>query len=206
MPNIVKRTKSVGLQGATGATGLQGATGATGLQGPTGPEGPQGPVGTSVFSALYPYPTSVRIGNLTAASRTYLITFSMTSNHTFFNTSIFYNSVGSDNARIGIYRGDLSNATLVGQTASSIPTSGYFTRAFVAIAGQSLSFTAGEQICVMYTTSGSTSSPSYFTGASNLGLASISSTTYLANCPSTLSSTVPPSQSTTTVRICMDMT
>ena len=204
-----------GLTGATGAQGIQGLTGATGAQGPigpagadgavgaTGPIGPEGPPGPAVFGSLYPFPTSIKTGQLTAATRTYCVTYSMVASVTFANASNFFNSVGSDAYRVGIYRGDLSTGVLVGQTTNTAPTSGYNTKTFTVVSGQSLAFTAGSQITVAYTTSGSTSNPAYFTGTANINLATISFTNYTAGFPAAVTGIA--SQSATTVRICMEM-
>ena len=186
-----------GPQGPTGPTGPQGPIGATGPQGEPGPPGP------TQFGALYPFPTAGRTGQLTAATRTYCVTYTMVASATFANASVFFSSVGADSYRVGIYRGDLTTGVLVGQTGSAAPTSGYNTKTFTVVSGQSLAFTAGSQVTVAYTTSGSTSNPAYFTSTSNINLATISSTNQTAGFPSAITGIT--GQAATTVRICMEM-
>ena len=193
---FVKGDGSLDSVGPQGPQGPQGATGATGVTGAQGIDGP------SVFGGLYPFSSATRTGVLTAASRTYCTTYTMTATHTLTTVSVFYGSAGSDTARIGIYRGDLTTATLVGQTVSSTATSNYMTRTIVAEANQNLNFAFGEQITVAYTTSGSTSTPAFRTTTSNIALGVISSTTYQSNFPTSISSIAAPTATTT--RICME--
>ena len=193
----------IGPAGVAGAQGPAGEQGATGPAGPTGPQGEMGPAGPALFGALYPFTTAMRTGMLTAATRTYIVTYTMTTSATFSAVSVFFSSVGADSYRVAIYRGDLSSAVLVGQTNNLAPTSGYNTKSFTVVSGQSLSFTAGSQVSVAYTTGGSTSNPAYFTSSSNANIATISSSNQTAGFPTAITGIT--SQSATTVRICMEM-
>lgn len=132
------------------------------------------------FSFVYPYPTATRTVIIGAGTRTLCNTYTMTSNITFSSASLFFPVTGSDTTRVGIYRGDLTTATLVGQTASTAPSSAYFTRTITVVVGQSLTFTVGQQIVIAFTQNGSTTSISTTTGVSNLALAFISTTGYSA--------------------------
>ena len=203
-------TGSQGIQGPTGSQGIQGVTGSTGsqgiqgIQGPTGIQGVTGPAGQSNYSSIYPFSSSIRTGQLSTGTKTYLVTYTMTASVTIVNTSNVFNSVGSDLYRVSIYRGDLDNGVLVAQTASTAPSSPYMTKAFVLVSGQSLSFSAGQQITVGYTKSGSTSNPAFFTSSiSNNNIASISNNNYTSGFPTNTSAI--NGQSDTTVRICMDI-
>jgi hypothetical protein len=126
----------------------------------------------------------------------------MLASYTLATISIFLYQIGSDNFRFGIYRGDLSTTTLVGQTSSGIPIcNGYETRNLTAISGQNLSFVTREQIVVAFTISDNTSNPSYLTSISNIALATISSTTYISGFPTLISSMT--GETATTSRICL---
>ena len=179
--------------GATGATGNIGSTGSTGAAGPPGP---------TIYGTLYPYPTSIRTGFLTAASRTYLATYTMVSSATFATASIYFGSAGSDVNRIGIYRGDLTTATLVGQTTGISAGTNYFTRTITVVAGQSLSFTPGSQVTVAFTISGSTTTPSYYT-ADTSSTGRISTSTYTGGFPTLISGIA--GANVTLNRICLEM-
>jgi hypothetical protein len=122
------------------------------------------------FSSLYPYPTSIRSVTTGSGTRTLCATYTMTADITFTNASIFFPVVGSNVSRVGIYKGDLTPATLVGQTASSVSSSSYSTRALTLVVGQSLTCTIGQQIVISFTNGGSTSTT---LGVSNLALAFI---------------------------------
>ena len=127
----------------------------------------------------------------------------MTSNITFSSASLFFPTTGSDTTRVGIYRGDLTTATLVGQTSSSAPTSNYYTRAITLVTG-SLSFVIGNQIVVAYSSNGSTSAIVTTTGVSNIALATLSGTGYAtAGFPSLISGVA--TQAATTMRMCLDL-
>ena len=200
----VGATGSVGPAGPAGPAGADGVAGVAGAIGATGPPGEMGPAGPALYGALYPFPSAIRTGLLTAATRTYLVTYSMVTSATFASTSTFFASVGSDSYRVGIYRGDLSSGVLVGQTSSVAPTSGYNSKTFVLVSGQSLSFTAGSQVSVAYTTAGSTSNPAFVTsGSVNIALATISSTNNTGGFPSLITGVT--GQSATGTRICMEM-
>ena len=132
------------------------------------------------FSFVYPYPTANRTVITAPGTRTLCNTYTMTSNITFSTASLFFPITGSDVNRVGIYRGDLTTATLVGQTTSNAPSSGYTTRPITAVVGQSLTFTVGQQIVIAFTINGGTTSIATTTGISNLALAFISPTAYSA--------------------------
>lgn len=155
-----------------------------------------------VYSFVYPYPTSVKTGTLSVSTITYCNTYTMTSNITFSNASMFLYQAGSDFSRVGIYRGDLTTAILVGQTDKSPPTSDYYTRTLTAIGGESLTFSVGEQIVVAYTKNGSTTSIVSTTGVSNLALACVSNIGYSTGFPSSISGIAAPSA--TPIRVCID--
>jgi hypothetical protein len=112
----------------------------------------------------------------------------MTSNITFTTASLFFPISGADVNRVGIYRGDLTTATLVGQTTSNAPTSAYTTRVLTAVVGQSLTFTIGQQIVVAFAINGASTSIATTTGPSNIALAFLSATSYsLAGFPTLIS-------------------
>ena len=195
-----------GTNGATGATGPQGTAGTNGtngLDGSTGATGPQGTAGPAIYGSIYPFPTAIRTGTLVSATRTYFVTYTLSVSATFNSASQFFGTQGSDSYRVAVYRGDLTTATLVGQTASTAPTSTYNTKSISVISGQSLTFTAGSQVVVGYATAGSTSTPAYYTSISNIALALISTTNYTGGFPTLISSVTP--QAATTVRITMDV-
>ena len=130
-----------GLTGAAGAAGSNGAVGATGVagaDGAAGATGADGAPGPSIFSSLYPFPTAIRTGALTAATRVYLVTYTMTASTTIANASTFFGTPVSDSYRVAVYRGDLSNGILVAQTTSVAATSTYNTKPFTVVSGQSL--------------------------------------------------------------------
>ena len=195
-----------GLAGDTGAAGPQGSKGDTGAMGPQGSKGDtgaMGPAGPSVFSGLYPFPISIRNSMISPGSKTYITTYTMLVSTTFTSVSNFFEGPTSDQYRVAIYRGDLSNATLVAQTNNLAPTSGYNTKLFTLSSGQNLSFTIGSQISIAYTISGATTSHPNYTGVSNAALATISSTKYTDGFPAAITGIA--SQSATTVRICMEL-
>jgi len=159
----------------------------------------------SSFSSIYPYPTSIRTVALGGATRTLCATYTMTSNITFTTASLFFPVIGSDVSRVGIYRGDLTTATLVGQTASSVPLSAYTTRTLTLVVGQSLTFTIGQQIVIAFATNGSSgTNTSTTTGPLNIGVAFISGTSYsAAGFPALISGIASPAA--TSIRMCMDL-
>jgi hypothetical protein len=204
-----------GPPGPQGIQGIQGETGPTGPQGSTGPQGPQGEPGPVIASTTAPYPYPVVIKTTATyspswASGTYLFTYTMTGSFTFSQVATHFSTPGSSTYRIGIYRGDLSSATLMGETLSNAaPTSTYNVKAVTVKtgSGQSLTFLVGEQVVIAYSIGGSTSVASITTGPSNIALAAWSS-----GAQYTGSSTFfPPSIATitgrvvTTNRICLDM-
>jgi hypothetical protein len=168
------------------------------------PVGPQGIPGPSVFAGLYPFNIASNNLTLSASSKTYYTTYTMTASSTITKASIYYVTAGSDNARIAIYRGDLNTATLMGQTTSTAPTSNYMTRTFVVETGQSLAFVHGDQVTVAYTTAGGTTSVAVRNTTLNTALGVTSSTTYTSSgFPATISNM--PNQTSTGTRICMEL-
>jgi hypothetical protein len=157
------------------------------------------------FSSVYPFPTSIRTGTIgPGGTRTLCCTYTMTSNITFTTASVFFPTPGTDVNRVGIYRGDLTTATLVGQTTSNAPSSDYVTRTLTVIAGQSLTFTIGQQISVAMAINGGSSTIATTTGPSNIALAFTSTISYSAAGFPTLISNITP-KAATTVRQCMDL-
>jgi hypothetical protein len=138
-----------------------------------------------------------------------MFTYTMTGSFTFSQVATHFSTPGSSTYRIGIYRGDLSTATLMGETLSNAaPTSTYNVKAITVKtgSGQSLTFLTGEQVVVAYSIGGSTSVASITTGPSNAALAAYSTSQYTGT-----STFFPPSIATisgrnaTTNRICLDM-
>ena len=193
----------LGTIGPTGPSGVDGSTGPTGPSGVDGSIGPTGPAGPSIFGGLYPFPISIRNSMISPGSKTYVVTYTMTSSTTFTSVSNFFEGPLSDPYKVAIYRGDLSNATLVAQTTDAAPTSGYNTKLFTLVSGQSLSFTIGSQISIAYAISGSTTYHPNYTGVSNSAIAIISSKKYTDGFPTAITSIT--SQSATTTRICMEL-
>jgi hypothetical protein len=76
-----------------------------------------------------------------------------------------YLTAGTDNLRVGIYRGCINQAgatgtiTLCGQSSGGTPTLGipYHTRSITAVSGQNLTFTVDEYITVAFHSNGSSS-------------------------------------------------
>ena len=198
-------TGPLGVDGSTGPTGAAGAAGAigpTGAAGAAGAIGPTGPAGPSVFGGLYPFPISIRNSMISPGSKTYITTYTMLASTTFTKVSNYFEGL-SDSYSVAIYRGDLLNATLVAHTNNVAPTSGYNTKLFTLVSGQSLSFTFGSQISIAYTISGSTNYHPNYTGISNSALATISSNKYTDGFPTAITGITP--QVATTVRICMEL-
>ena len=196
----VGATGAAGVAGVVGATGPAGATGADGAAGATGADGAPGP---SIFSALYPFPTAIRTGTLTAATRVYLVTYTMTASTTLVNASTFFGTPGSDSYRVAVYRGDLSNATLVAQTTSVAATSTYNTKPFTVVSGQSLSFLVGSQITIGFAIAGGTATPAYFNSTSNGALATFAAANYTGGFPAAVTGIT--GQAATIIRICLEL-
>ena len=167
-------------------------------------------------TAPYPYPVIIKNGGATYSptwsAGTHMSTFTMTASFTLSQVATHYSTSGSSPYRVGIYRGDLSTATLVGETlihASPASTYNVKTITVKTGSGQSLTFLTGQQITVAYSASGATSVASITTGPSNIALAAFHPTNYAG------SSTFFPSsiadinggtgRQVTTNRICLDM-
>jgi hypothetical protein len=119
---------------------------------------------------------------------------------------MYLTSLGASTFRIGIYRGDLTAATLMGETAGTAPASTYHVRAFTVKtgSGQSLTFLTGQQVVVVVTASGSTSVPVNIVATTNAALATVSSSNYAsAGFPALLTGIA--GQSATATRLCLDM-
>ena len=141
---------------------------------------------------------------LPASSKTYFTTYTMMASATITKASVYYGTAGSDAARIGVYRGDLTTATLVGQTPSNVATSNYMTRIITAETGQNLTFVHGDQITIAYSTSGGTTNPAVRNTSVNVALGATSSTTYTSGgFPTTISNI--PNQTSTGIRVCMEL-
>jgi len=196
-----------GIQGDTGLTGPQGPQGPQGVQGPAGSTGPQGEPGPVIASttAPYPYPTIIRTATPVGWNGgTYCVTYTMTGSFTFASVANYFSTQGASQYRIGIYKGDLTSATLVGETATGNPTSTYHVKTFTVKSGQSLTCLVGQQIVVAMTVSGSTSVPVNVIGTSNAALATVSPSNYAsAGLPSLITGIA--NQTATATRMCMDM-
>ena len=172
--------------------------------GPAGPQGEPGPVIAST-TAPYPYPTTIKTATPVGwNSSTYCVTYTMTGSFTFASVGMYLSSLGTSTFRIGIYRGDLTAATLVGETAGTTPTSTYHVRTFTVKPGQSLTFTTGQQVVVAVTANGFSSVPVNVLGTSNAALATVSSSNYAAlGLPASITGIA--GQAPTATRLCLDM-
>jgi hypothetical protein len=93
-------------------------------------------------------------------------------NTTVSKCGVYFTTAGSSTFRIAIYRGSDTSATLVGLCpATIVNTSGYMTATITAEIGQNLTFTAGQQIVVLYTISGISSVTTYYNGTSDINIA-----------------------------------
>jgi hypothetical protein len=199
-----------GIDGATGAkgdkgdAGTDGTNGASGAKGETGLTGPQG-LPSYVIVNAYPYPSSIKTGFSLAVSRTYCTTYSLPATITFSEASVAINNSSGDSYSIAIYRGDLTNGVLVGQTNSNFPQYVYDTKSLTEVPGQSLSFTAGSQVSVCFSQKGITLQASYYdSGVYNVALGMISTSNYCnsGGFPTSISSIA---GQPATIRICMDL-
>jgi hypothetical protein len=128
----------------------------------------------------------------------------MTGSYTFSTVAMYLSSQGASTFRIGIYRGDLTAATLVGETPGTTPTSTYMVRTFTVKASQSLTFTTGQQVVVAMTASGATSVPVCFVGSSNAALSIKSTSNYAsAGFPASITG-IGGTISVSPDRICLD--
>jgi hypothetical protein len=128
----------------------------------------------------------------------------MTGSYTFSTVATYLSTQGSSTFRIGIYRGDLTTATLVGETPGNTPTSTYMVRTFTVKASQSLTFTTGQQVVVAFTASGATSVPVNVVGSLNAALAAKSTTVNYAAAGFPASISGIGGLGATTDRICLD--
>lgn len=109
--------------------------------------------------------------------------------------SCFFSTSSSDPIRMGIYRGYVdttaATATLVGQSISASGATGlpYTRRAITAVAGQNLSFTAGEYMTIGFHSNGSTNTfTASVNGLSDPKISFNSSANYaVASFPATIS-------------------
>lgn len=161
----------------------------------------------------YPFnPLQNSTGTTTASNKSFFYTIPI-NRPTIISGFRVYISTGSDNLRIGIYRGfikgtPLSTATLVGQsaitpTSTSLPmTSG----AIIPVVGQNLSFTSGEYMTLGFCSAGITNvylvSP--VTAAVSYDIAFIASANYVAGGFLATMTTVQQS-STLTIKICFEL-
>ena len=167
-------------------------------------------------TAPYPYPVVIKNGgatyNPTWAVGTYMFTFTMTGSFTFSQVATHFSTPGASTYRVGIYRGDLSSATLMGETlANAAPTSTYNVKTITVKtgSGQSLTFLTGQQVTVVYSIGGSSSVGSITTGPSNVALAAVvpgvKYTDSGVSFPHSIADITPASRQATTNRICLDM-
>ena len=161
----------------------------------------------------YPFNTIQNaIGTTTASSKSFFYTIPI-NRPTIISGFRVYISTGSDNLRVGIYRGfikgtPISNATLVGQSSptpasTSLPmTSG----AIIPVVGQNLSFTTGEYMLIGFGSVGSTNVylTSPLTTAISNDIAFIASANYVV---SGFLPTMATAQqlSTLTIKICFEL-
>ena len=124
-----------------------------------------------------------------------------------------YVATGSDPVRVGIYRSfvrgsPLSNATLVGQSASTPSIIGlpFLSGAIIPVAGQSLNFNSGEYMVIGFSSQGTTNL--YFTSSlattANLDMAFYSLTYYVAS-GFPVSLTTSQQSSTLLNKICLEL-
>ena len=134
-----------------------------------------------------------------------MYTYPIPASITFSDASVVFTTTGSDSYRIAIYRGDLTNGVLVGQTNSNVTQSIYYTKSLTEEPGQSLSFTAGSQVSVCYSMRGSSDLPAYYnSGVNNIALGMISNANYISSgFPASISSLL--NLTSTPTRICMDL-
>jgi hypothetical protein len=105
---------------------------------------------------------------ITAGNKYYWFTCSLNMATIISGYSIYVAAGGADNVRVGLYRGYLksgavgvgANITLVGQSIASLLTTGLpFNKiAFTVVAGQSLSFAAGEYMTIAFHSAGTSNS------------------------------------------------
>jgi hypothetical protein len=157
----------------------------------------------TAYSFLYPFPVISKTVVTGAGSRTLACSYTMTTNFTFTKAGIFHPSPGADFNRVGIYRGDLTTGVLVGQTLNTVPATDYSVKPLTVVVGQSLAFTLGQQITLVWTQNGGGTSIATTTGVSNIALAFLSGTGYSATLPATMAGFASPTA--TTIRMCIDL-
>ena len=146
----------------------------------------------------YPFmPIQNATSTLTSGTKSYWYIVRLTSDTTI-NGIQLYLSSGSDTFRCGIYRGYVKTGvsgsiTLIGQTTDTAMTIGlpYMSKPITAIAGQSLTFAAGEYMTIAFHSSGSTAvyyqSTALAVGNSDLMYSSTAN--YVSGFPTTLTQT-----------------
>jgi hypothetical protein len=161
----------------------------------------------------YPFNTLQNAtGTTTASSKSFFYTIPI-NRPTIISGFRVYISAGSDNLRVGIYRGfikgtPISTATLVGQSviipaSTSLPmTSG----AITAVSGQNLSFTTGEYMLIGFGSAGSTNIyiTSPLTTAISNDIAFIASANYVVSGFLATMTTVQQS-APLTIKICFEL-
>ena len=167
-----------------------------GTVGPTGPSGASGSSGGYPFNSIDRMTTVIGTGN---KSYMYVVLISAPTVISGFHT---YTMSGSDNMRVGIYRGAIRSGmsgtiVLCGESASGPPSTigapamAFTRRAITAVPSQNLSFASGELMTIAFHSAGITNvfacSPTL--GAFQVDLAWNCSTPHaVANFPATFSS------------------
>ena len=160
-------------------------------------------IGLLPYSFLYPFPVISKTAITGATNRTLALTYTMTTNYTFTKAAVFHPSPGSDFNRVAIYRGDLTNGVLVGQTLNTAPAYDYNVKTLTATNNGSLTFTLGQQIVLVWTQNGSGTNIATTTGISNIAVAFLTGTGYSPTLPTTMAGFASPSA--TTIRMCIDL-
>ena len=123
------------------------------------------PIGTPGIVSGYPFnPVSRATGTITSSTKSYYFTCLMNQACIISGLSIYLDN-GSDNFRMGIYRGCINtltsaSMTLCGQTAGGIlpisATTVFHRLPFSLVSGQSLTFANGEYMTIAFHSAGST--------------------------------------------------
>ena len=151
----------VGPAGSIGATGPVGPIGPTGSTGSTGPTGSTGLAATGqgyLYNSISNATTTLTSGN-----KSYWFIVLLNTATTISGYSLYVAAGGSDQIRVGIYRGCLrasstDSISLMGQSTASLPVTGlpYTRRVITAVTGQSLTFAAGEYMTIAFHSQGGT--------------------------------------------------
>lgn len=167
-------------------------------------------------TAPYPYPVVARATSPSYqpgwGTGTYLFTYTMTGSFTFSKVGTHFSSGQAGGYRVGIYRGDLSSATLMGDTNNASPGGTYDVKTITVKtgSGQSLTFLTGQQVVVAYTLSGGGAVASITTGPSNVALAAFATEGYASGGSAVLPHSIteigdaPNTRQPTTNRVCLD--